>query len=169
MGNCSPTNTKDTCQKIKLTPRHWEGLSVLTQSHKMQVLKKLFSTLDDAGKITCCSEIFFEEKSELSKIVLSLLQSIVANRKNIEEVTKFMDDAFLTLAISNGLSLNPKYLVSTSIRAMKRLASENKPNLVYKFSQMLTLQKVTNTLVLQLDECHLGYLWWPIVLIVNLL
>ena len=70
----------------------------------------------------------------------------------MEEIVKFMDGTFLSLAMKNGLSSKPKYFVSNSIKAMKRLSSENKPNLVYKFSQMLTLQKATNSPVIQLDR-----------------
>lgn len=42
MGKCSPTNFKDSSQKIKLTPGYWEELTVLTQSQKLQVQKKTF-------------------------------------------------------------------------------------------------------------------------------
>ena len=69
-----------------------------------------------------------------------------------------MDEAFLSLAMKNGLTSNPKYSVNTSIMAMKRLSSENKPNLVYKFSQMLTLQKPINSPVLQLNRMPFGLL-----------
>ena len=69
-----------------------------------------------------------------------------------------MKHSFLWHAMKNGLTSNPKYFVSTSIMAMKRLSSGNKPNLVYKFSQMLTLQKTTNSPVLQLDRMQFGLL-----------
>ena len=158
MGKCSPTNFKDSSQKIKLTPGDWGGLTVLTQSQKLQVLKELFLSLNDAGKVTCCNKIFFKKKSVMSKMIMSLLKSILSTEKNMQDIMTIMDEAFLSLAMKNGLTSNLKYFVSTSIMAMKRLSSENKPNLVYKFSQMLTIQKATNLPVLQLDRMPFGLL-----------
>lgn len=91
-------------------------------------------------------------------MIMSLLKSILSTEKNIQDIMTLIDEAFLSLAMKNGLTSNPKYFVSTSIMAMKRLSSENKPNLVYKFSQMLTLQKTTNSPVLQLDRMPFGLL-----------
>ena len=124
MGKCSPTNFKDSSQKIKLTPGDWGGLTVLTQSQKLQVLKELFLSLNDAGKVTCCNKIFFKEKSVMSKMIMSLLKSILSTEKNMQDIMTIMDEAFLSLAMKNGLTSNPKYFVSTSIMAMKRLSSE---------------------------------------------
>ena len=42
MGKCSPTNFKDSSQKIKLTPGDWGGLTVLTQSQKIASSKKTY-------------------------------------------------------------------------------------------------------------------------------
>ena len=92
----------------------------------------------------------------MSKMIMSLLKSILSTEKNMQDIMTIMDEAFLSLAMKNGLISNPKYFVSTSIMAMKRLSSENKPNLVYKF--MLTLQKATNLPVLQLDRMPFGLL-----------
>lgn len=80
----------------------------------------------------------------------------------MEEIMKFMDEAFLSLAVKNELFSNPKYFVSNSIKAMKRLSLANKQNLVYKFSQMLILQKATNLPVLQLDRMPFGLLEYVI-------
>ena len=130
-----------------------EGFNCIGKNSKLQVLKELFLSLDDASKMTCCREIFFGEKSELSRMIISLLQSIIAKEKNMEEIAKFMDGTFLSLAMKNGLSSKPKYFVSNSIKAMKRLSSENKPNLVYKF---------TNSPVIQLDRMPFGLLEYVI-------
>ena len=46
MGKCSATNFKDSSQKIKVNPEDWEELTVLTQSQKLQVLKKLKMMLE---------------------------------------------------------------------------------------------------------------------------
>lgn len=84
MGKCSPTKVKENTKKIKAIPGksgNWESLTVLTKSQKLQVIKELFLSLDHAGKITCWNEILFEEKSELSRMILSLLQSILAKEK----------------------------------------------------------------------------------------
>ena len=159
---CYSTNVRKNSKTIKCTCGNWKDLTVLAKTQKLQVLKELFLSLDDAGKMTCCREIFFGEKSELSRMIISLLQSIIAKEKNMEEIVKFMDGTFLSLAMKNGLSSKPKYFVSNSIKAMKRLSSENKPNLVYKFSQMLTLQKATNSPVIQLDRMPFGLLEYVI-------
>ena len=94
----------------------------------------------------------------MSKMIMSLLKSILSTEKNMQDIMTIMDEAFLSLAMKNGLTSNPKYFVSTSIMAMKRLSSENKPNLVYKFNQMLTLQKATNLPALELDRMPFGLL-----------
>ena len=70
----------------------------------------------------------------------------------------------MKLAVGNGLYSNPKYFVSNSRQAMKRPSTNNKPNLVYKFSQMLTLQKAANTMepVIQLYRMPFGLLEYVI-------
>ena len=145
MGKCS-TNVEDNSQRIKLIPGNWEVLTILTQTQKLEVVKELYNSLHYDGKVACCSDIFFnEEDSNLKRIITSILKSSFATENNMEEMVKVMDEAFLSLAISNGLTSNPKCFASNSVKAMKRLSSENKPNLVYKFSQMLTLQKSNNS------------------------
>ena len=116
MGKCSPNNAKNNSQTFKLTPGHLEVLTVLTQNQKLQLLKELYLSLDDEGKVKCCNDIFFEGNSSLKRVIISLIQSTIAT--NMDEMMTFMDEAFLTLAMSNGLCSNPKYFVSNSIKAI---------------------------------------------------
>jgi hypothetical protein len=165
MGKCSPNNAKNNSQTFRLTPGHLEVLTVLTQTQRLQVLKELYLSLDDEGKVKCCNDIFFEGNSSLKRVIIPLIQSIIAcTNSHMDEMMTFMDEAFLTLATSNGLCSNPKYFVSNSIKAMKRLSSNDKPNLVYKFSQMLNLQKAANPMepVIQLDRMSFGLLEYVI-------
>ncbi len=164
MGKCSPNNAKNNSKTFRLTPGHLEVLTVLTQTQRLQVLKELYLSLDDEGKVKCCNDIFFEGNSSLKRVIIPLIQSIIATNSHMDEMMTFMDEAFLTLAMSNGLCSNPKYFVSNSIKAMKRLSSNDKPNLVYKFSQMLNLQKAANPMepVIQLDRMPFGLLEYVI-------
>ena len=164
MGKCSPNNGKNNSQTFKLTPGHLEVLTVLTQTQKLQVLKELYLSLDNEGQVKCCNDIFFEENSTLKKVIISIIQSTLATNYHMDEMMTFMDEAFWSLAVSNGLCSNQKYFVSNSIKAMKRLSSSDKPNLVYKFSQMLNLQKADNPMepVIQLDRMPFGLLEYVI-------
>ena len=78
--------------------------------------------------------------------------------------TKFIDESFLQLARKKGLTSNPRNFASISIKAMERLQMEKKPNLVYKFSEMLTLQKCGNPAepVIQLGPMPFGLLEYVI-------
>ena len=67
MGKSSFTNFKDSSQKIKLNPGDSEEITVLTPSQKLQVLKKLFLSLNDAGKVTCCNKIFLRKNLSCQK------------------------------------------------------------------------------------------------------
>jgi hypothetical protein len=132
----------------------------LTQSSK--VLKELYLSLDDERKVKCCNVIFFEGNSSLKRVIISLIQSNIATNSHMDEMMTIY--GFLTLAMSNGLCSNPKHFVSNSIKAMKKLSSNDKPNLVYKFRQMLNLQKASNPMepVIQLDRMPFGLLEYVI-------
>ena len=160
IGEDSTINTKNTSQIFTLTTVNLEVFMVLTQSQKLQILKELYASLDHDGKVKCCSDVFFKGNSVVKGVVISLIQSVYANNTHISELMTLMDDAFMKLAVGNGLCSNPKYFVSNSIKAMKRLSTQNKPNLVYKFSQMLTIQKAANCMepVIQLDRMPFGLL-----------
>ena len=62
------------------------------------------------------------------------------------------------------MTSNPRHFASISIKAMQCLQMEKKPNLVYKFSEMLTLQKCGNPAepVIQLGRMPFGLIEYVI-------
>ncbi len=143
IGKNSPSSNKKIVQS---TSSHEEMLASLTTSQKPAVIKELFHTLNNNNKIRCCSDIFLTDDSDIMQMVVSYIQPILLKDDFIEshETIKFIDKAFLRLATKSGITSNPRHFASISIKAMKHLQMEKKPNLVYKFSQLLTLQKSGN-------------------------
>ena len=82
----------------------------------------------------------------------------------MNETIKFIDVAFLQLAIKKSMTLNPRHFASIIIKAMQYLQMEKKPNLVYKFSEMVTLQKFGNPAepVIQLGRMPFGLIEYVI-------
>ena len=167
----SKRGDRETQQKINITPENWNALSYLTQSQKVKAIEKIFPTLDTNGKMTCCKDIFFKESDDIKDLVMSLIIMIVKNNdlddnsSNLNNITiKFLDELYMHSAISAGITSNPRNFGSNSIKAMVRLQSEKKPNLVYKFSEMLTSQKFLNVAepVIKLDRMPFGLLDYTI-------
>lgn len=167
----SKRGDRETQPKINITPENWNALSYLTQSQKVKAIEKIFPTLDTNGKMTCCKDIFFKESDDIKDLVMSLIIMIVKNNdlddnsSNLNNKTiKFLDELYMHSAISAGITSNPRNFGSNSIKAMVRLQSEKKPNLVYKFSEMLTAQKFLNVAepVIKLDRMPFGLLDYTI-------
>ena len=161
----------ETQPKIKITPENGNALSYLTQSQKVEAIEKIFPTLDTNGKMTCCKDFFFKESDDTKGLVMSLILMIIKNSNlddnssNVNNQTmKFLDEFYMHLAVSAGITSNPRNFGSNSIKAMARLQRENKPNLVYKFSEMLTSQKFLNVTepVVKLDRMPFGLLDYTI-------
>ena len=83
--------------------------------------------------------------SEKLQIIRKLYLSLTAmDKRSDNQISSFLDEAFLVLAKKNGIVSNPAHFVSLSIKAMKSLQTEQKPSLIYKFSEMFTLNKAAN-------------------------
>ena len=85
------------------------------------------------------------------------------------ETITIIDESFTRLAVKKGITSNPRHFASISIEAMKHLQMEKKPNLVYKFSEMLTLQKSGNPAepVIQLGQMPFGLIEYVIQFLVT--
>ena len=162
MGKDSPSSSKKIVQSMQKNPSHCKMLALSTRSEKIAVIKELFHTLEINDKITCCSDIFLNENCEIKKMLVSYIRPVLLKDDFIDshETIKFIDESFLQLARKKGLTSYPRNFASISIKAMERLQMEKKPNLVYKFSEMLTLQKCGNTAepVIQLGRMPFGLL-----------
>lgn len=167
MGFVGDSEHDETQPRIKITPENWNSLSHLTQSQKVEAIEKIFPTLDTNGKMTCCKDIFLKESDDIQDLILSLILIIVKSNdldNNNNKTMKFLDELYMHLAVSTGITSNPRNFGSISIKAMARLQSAKKPNLVYKFSEMLTAQKSLNVTepVIKLDRMPFGLLDYTI-------
>lgn len=166
MGKDSPSSSKKIVQSIQKNPSYRKMLALSTRSEKIAVIKELFHTLEINDKITCCSEIFLKENCKIKQMLVSYVRPVLLKDDFIDwhETIKFIDEAFLQLAIKKGVTSNPRHFASISIKAMQRLQLEKKPNLVYKFSEMLTLQKCGNPAepVIQLGRMPFGLIEYVI-------
>jgi hypothetical protein len=89
MGKCSPNNAKNNSQTFKLTPGHLEVLTVLTQTQKLQLLKELYLSLDDEGKVKCCNDIFNSKNKKhtiCKNDMLYVYAKFCRNRMKIKEI-----------------------------------------------------------------------------------
>lgn len=171
IGGVKEHESIETHPNIKITAGHWKTLAILTQSQKVELIKKLFPTLDLDNKIRCCQDIFFTESDDIKEIIMSLMTLIMKkdagfsdNGSYVNQIMEFVDELYLLLAVRNGITTNPGKFGSISIKAMIRLQSEHKSNLVYKFSQMLTSQKFGDVTepVVKLDMMPFGLLDYTI-------
>ena len=145
MGTTYLPSKQESQQRRQSTLIQWEMLNQLTVPQKLEVIKGLFNSLEKKNKLACCSDILWTENIE-------------------HETIKFIDEAFLQLAIKNGIVSNPRHFASISMKAMQRLQMEKKPNLVYKFAEMLTLQKYGSPMepVIQLGRMPFGLIEYVI-------
>ena len=138
-------------------------LSVLTPKQKLELLISLFKTLDLEKKAECFERMFADSSnSEFAE--QSVLDQVKTILKKVQsaKLVDLMDELYLLQATRNGITTNPGNFVTISIKAMSRLQSSSKTNLVYKFSEMLVAQKENMKPVLDLDRMPFGLLDYTI-------
>ena len=137
MGKDSPSSSKKIVQSMQNNPSYRKMLALSTRSKKIAVIKELFHTLEINDKITRCSDIFLKKNCEIKQMLVSYIRPVLLKDDFIDwyETIKFIDEAFWQF-----------------------LQIKKKPNLVYKFSEMLTLQKCGNPAepVIQLGRMPFG-------------
>ena len=115
---------------------------ILTKDDKMWLIKKYMETFSEDEKVECISELC-KDGCELLSLITKLFKELdekigVCQTSEQQLFMKHFDEFYFNIAVMEGITSNPKHFITTSIKAMSRLQTEKRVNLVYKFSQMLT-------------------------------
>lgn len=114
---------------------------VLTKDDKMLLIKEYMETFSEDEKVEFIQEMY-NDKCELLSLITRLFKKFnekvgVCQASEQQLFMKHFDELYFKIAVMEGITSNPKHFITTSIKAMRRLQTEKRVNLVYKFSQML--------------------------------
>ncbi|KAI8499091.1 hypothetical protein Bbelb_235440 [Branchiostoma belcheri] len=154
-----PTRNKNAVTRGTQTKVKTKETGTQIAKHTDQDTQPLEECRTDVSVDTAFSMCKTLSPTALSALLMLLVPHIIT----LPIAPSFGDDLFSSVAVARNINTYPTDFFSKSIHAMNTLQDNNKPNLLYRFAQILSTNRPgTNIPLLQLDRMPFGLIQYQL-------